>query len=401
MQTRSQATLKRQRENDGDQSEQRKCKRISLSPAEPEHTMKIIDLIDDCLINIFMRLDIQSLLNVACANRWLRPAAADVYKRKFGKKTKVNIGGCKQYRRNTRPNNCDEPFALQETKFAGIMVYDMKTCLQYLRCFGSFIDHLKVNYNHWKTKRYALVHQYINDYCAESLTGITFWAMPNVATKEFQKKFTNIKRMFIHGGKFQRQWPTFAKCFSNVRSLYLIDVEMAMCAIKHSFALLEHLNAWYFKSNDLNATNHRVADLLKGAHQLKSLVIRMYGGYYVPVMPMGALLDMIKGNSLITELDLARTGAVPVNSVDVQRIVTEHSTMVKLCLVPYQFKAEDAITLICKLDSVQYIQFQMILSEYMDLVPQLTDSKWKITASFTFDSSQIEVELIRRKVKFS
>lgn len=59
------------------------------SPSEPlldqlMQTTKITDLNDDCLERIFMLLDVENLLNVKLANKWLGPAADIVYKRKFG-----------------------------------------------------------------------------------------------------------------------------------------------------------------------------------------------------------------------------------------------------------------------------------------------------------------------------
>lgn len=50
----------------------------------PKQPTKITGLIDDCLEKIFEHLDIGSLFNAAVANEYLRPAASNVFKRKFG-----------------------------------------------------------------------------------------------------------------------------------------------------------------------------------------------------------------------------------------------------------------------------------------------------------------------------
>lgn len=51
----------------------------------------ITDLNDDCLIKCFNYLDFNSLIKVSDASVWLRPAANDVYKRKFGSKKHERI----------------------------------------------------------------------------------------------------------------------------------------------------------------------------------------------------------------------------------------------------------------------------------------------------------------------
>lgn len=103
--------------------------RDQQSSRRPVKKVKIIDLNDDCLVKIFGRLDIQSLFSVAVANEWLRPAAGEVYKRKFGAK-KVRISECDDYQLRACAN---APMLNPET----IAVCGLMTSLQFLRCFGS------------------------------------------------------------------------------------------------------------------------------------------------------------------------------------------------------------------------------------------------------------------------
>lgn len=136
--------MKRVHEDD-EFTQQSKSQRLESS-GESVHTMKIIDLNDDCLMTIFGYLDLSSLFNVAISNEWLRPAAGYVYQRKFGMTT-VNIGGCDDYRRNTRSKDRDNHFTKHNTLnvgYAGIDVYGLKTCLQYLHYFGPFIRNLTI-----------------------------------------------------------------------------------------------------------------------------------------------------------------------------------------------------------------------------------------------------------------
>lgn len=81
METR-QSKLKRSLEN----NEKRKSKCSRAETPDQPMTTKIVDLNDDCLLKIFGHLDLKSLLNVAIANEWLRPAVVDVHKQKYGAK---------------------------------------------------------------------------------------------------------------------------------------------------------------------------------------------------------------------------------------------------------------------------------------------------------------------------
>lgn len=142
--------MKRQHEND--ESNQCEMQRTESSP-EPIQPTKIIDVNNDCLEKIFHKLDLQSLFNVSIANEWLRPAAGEIYNSKFGTKL------VKIFPFTSR-------LALKEDGNE-ISLCGLKTCLQYLRCFGSSISELSIEYKYSKTKRYDYVHQYIKKYCLE------------------------------------------------------------------------------------------------------------------------------------------------------------------------------------------------------------------------------------------
>lgn len=71
---------------------------------------RIIDVNDDCLRKISQYLDLHNFFNVAIANEYLRPAAAEVYKHKYGEKD-VNIHECDDYRRRTRSSTRVQPTA--------------------------------------------------------------------------------------------------------------------------------------------------------------------------------------------------------------------------------------------------------------------------------------------------
>lgn len=71
-------------------SKRQRLENSDEKPAVAVSTMKIIDLNDDCLVKIFGHLGLNELFNVSIASEWLRPAARDVYKHKFGTKLSIH-----------------------------------------------------------------------------------------------------------------------------------------------------------------------------------------------------------------------------------------------------------------------------------------------------------------------
>lgn len=225
--------MKRAGKNDDGQ--RNKLQRIE-SPDEPmKPATKIVDLNDDCLMKIFGYLDLQSLFSVAIANEWLRPAANDVYKRKFGTKL-INICKCDDYRPVTRAYGRGEHVAYDHrvpihlidlqakpSQIHSFQICGLKTTLLYLRCFGSSIKDLKICYNRSTSKRYGYVHQYINDYCTESLVSLSFKQMTEtMSIEQFQKNFVNVEEIDFLFSNFGDQ--SFFKCFPNLIRLRIYRV---------------------------------------------------------------------------------------------------------------------------------------------------------------------------------
>lgn len=366
------STLKRQRDDDNE-SEQCKSQRTA-SPAESKRTKKIIDLhmFDLCLEKIFGFLDLQSLFNVAIANEYLRPAAAYVYKRKFGA-NEVYINGNIDFLRQ-------KTFELQWYNQI-INIHGLKSCLLYLRCFGTSITKLLINYHTSQRKCYNYVHEYINQYCKDSLTSISFLNMPNIAIEPFQEGFVNVEEVNVNSTVL-KQWPTFVECFPNVRRVKICrepsDMEPSVM-VEKPFKYLEHLDI--VCSNTAEA-NQIAADLLHGIHQLKSLKVYDKGDVKAPIRP---LLDIIKENPLITELTYrySNVGHIAVEPAEVKRIITEHAALAVLQLECYLFTADDAIALIRQLKSLKEFHFQLKRSSHNHFVLQLND-EWETNENGNF-----------------
>lgn len=370
--------LKRQHEN-AENNEQRKIQRLE-SAAKPVSATKIIDLNDFCLIKIFGHLDIQSLLNVVIANGCLRPAAIDVYQRKFGKKV-VEICEYKdgQLNMQTMFSNGRVPkftsSVLQEWDDE-IKIFDLKSCLQYLRCFGPSVSNLTIDYNFLESKRYKHLHRYVNNYCGESLVRITILRMPKIAIKKFKKNFTNVRDVEIIGSHAGQQLKSFVKWFPNLHRLVVSEVSIFDRFCKKPFQYLEHLRICDLRCYGSTTLNH-IAALLNGIYRLKSLEITMTDD----CVSIEAMLDLIKDNRFITKLVWWMHHDKVVNASEVGQLICKHPALIELDLKFYRFKADDAIALFRQLKSLKKINFRTRYLEYFDFESQLDDD-WECCVDF-------------------
>lgn len=146
---------------------------IPLSADSSKHEQKIIDLDDDSLAKIFVHLDLQSLFNVALANEWLRPAANDIYTRKFNnKEVRFCVDSSQRVKRLFQ----------KDTK---IYVNGLIMCLQYLRCFGPSISNFEIFHLFLcKPIHCNYIYQYIMEYCySERLTAMKLSKIRNYPMK--------------------------------------------------------------------------------------------------------------------------------------------------------------------------------------------------------------------------
>lgn len=322
-------------------------------------TTKIINLTDDCLVKIFKLLELKDLLSVAVTNEWLRPAARDVYKREFGKE-KVFIDGIQ------RPKTCqyDIQMAPEEshTKESLIKICGLKTSLQYLRCFGGSIKELSFDYHGFRSKRNQFVHQYINEYCVESLTKLEFIRKPSSPIEHFEKPFVNVTSVKVSDSDLGEQLPSFVEWFPNLQSLKLFGTYLTDGFSNAPFHHLEELEIC--EGGKDGSTIDDVTTLLSSNRQLRDVTIHMAKN---KISTMSKLLHIIKDNPLIVKL-CARIPTYRGNGVysyatkklnpsDLQRLENEHPNLVSLSLPRcYKMTAEDAEKLIPQLKSLKFIE---------------------------------------------
>lgn len=380
-----------------DHGNRRKSQRVLSTQKSSEHDTKIIDLNDDCLVKVFGYMDVQNLYHVAVANEWLRPAANEVYKRRFGD-AMVVLQGCEIIRPNTRANirndSANKSFVPKfNDKTNLITVRGMKECLLYLRCLGESIRHLLIDFrgSDANKKQYGRVYRYINDYCANTLMSFSFFSMQKDTTiQQFQKSFVNVKEVRIYGNCLVQLQPSFVEWFPSLCNLKLIDI-MEYGAVTKPFHQLENLTIVH-QYWDGFSTDTIAANLLNGIDQLKTLCIGH--GKHPPSTPINVWLDLIRNNTSLIGLYIDTIGPETMESIDVQRFLQEHSVLIALQLPNYRFKCEDAVRLVRQLDSLKQFQFEILHSEYAQLVSQL-ENDWNFN-KIAYDCRHTCVTLVRK-----
>lgn len=320
-----------------------------------EEQMKIVDLNNVCLDKIFRFLDLQSLFNVATANAYLRPAAAYVYKREFGHQ-KVKIWP--KPSALTTNTNGEAAFIQFENR---IEVNDLRTSLRFLRYFGESIIDLNISYR--ELNRFDHIHQYITEYCAQSLSRITFTWIPNAYIDFFDKPLVGVKSIGVCYGHLGHQFASFPAWFPNVSRLSLFRAKMDDRYSAVFFQLLDHLYFQFNRRLGLSETN--ACNLLIANRHIKSLFIDVESQLHVTLL--NKILNMIEYHSMVSKLtvrtsewDLPKDGPLPyphVNVLDIQRLVDEHPGLVELDLNFCKFTANDVLRMAQKLKSLMEFRF--------------------------------------------
>lgn len=348
------------------------------SPPPPTTPTKIIDLDDDCLVKCFIPLDLPSLFAVSVANEWLRSSAGFVYKQKFGvKKVQIKRDPFPFWLFSHSANSItdDEKSAPHEINNC-VEVCGLKTCLQFLRCMGSAIDNLTIGYLLFDDNEYDYIHEYINKYCAESLTNIVFQDKENHPIEYFDKPFVNVQTVAVYHSTFGNQFQLFPKWFPNMRTLELRDVKMLDHTMTMPFNHLRDLSINIVDGN-CGLSKRMAARLFRFSRQLQHLKIRIFGD---DGMALSALLDIIEANRNISKLNVSMENEMVVLSRHIERLVKEHPSLNELDLTGYLFNVNDALVVLQQLKSLEKFCFQLKNAQiYGDLVAQLemVQNQWK------------------------
>lgn len=339
--------------------------------------MKITDLIDDCLEKIFEYLDLLSLFNVIVANANLRPAAVIVFKHKFSKNCRIHI----------------DPLALDLIRKSFrhyILVNSLKTCLQYLRCLGSSISGLDIWYeDSINDKQYDLIHQYVNQYCANSLTSIKFLNFKNlikskaIPIRHFEKPFVNVHTVEVYEINMSDQFPLFKQWFPNIRTLKLSRDIPRGINTSFSFHHLKDLRL-SFMNNEFY-----IARLLKLCPQLHSLDIYMCTRNGITLSKLSCVL---KDNPHICNLKVTFGYPLTVSKSEIQQFVDEQPSLVELEFKNPTFTVAAVLLVVHQLKALKLFRCKISnRSVYDNIVSQL-DSQWRPLLEENSLSTRIKLE---------
>lgn len=350
------SSAKRQREHDGKSSNKRHRPEPQASVVEtPEKPQKIIDLFDECLETIFQSLGFDDLYNVAVANESLRPTARFIYRRKFGA-CKVRLYSVENIKNTSKPIY----------RAGVIIINDLKSCLQFLRCFGSSIGHLAIHYRESDSHRYDYVHQYINKYCSDSLVHIRFNLKPSFRIEHFDKPFVNVQRIEMFRCNLDEQFQQFFEWFPNVKDVKINGIEIVCRRFMDANpSQLEHL-VINIKGNECANTaqqNKCITDLFNAHRQLQILKINVFK---YTQMPLSSLLDMIKENQSISELtvnDGKLDHSNAIITMEIKRLIHEHPSLVELDLSYYRLSVDHVNIIIQRSIALKQFRFATIFRD--------------------------------------
>lgn len=177
-----------QAENDSDLDR----KRRKIEPTDEE--TNIINIIEDCQVEIFRYLDFESTVDVGISSPCLREAAKIAIKRKYGSSNNKTVKLWSYSCPCSAENN-------------DISIGSFNRCLQFLRCFGDDISKLQINYDVFSKKEHKhidRIDQYINLYCNDHLIDLEMcsFSMARIRLKravlvKFERPFKNVNYLYI------------------------------------------------------------------------------------------------------------------------------------------------------------------------------------------------------------
>lgn len=236
-----------------------KCTRIGNDQPKEinlNNQTKITDINQYCLELIFINLNLEDLLNVADANKYLKFATYVPFARKYaGKLVKiVRMEG--NYL--TRPHPDLRHLRVLDEE---ISIEGLKAIYQMIRCFGEMITDLDFEFQFWlgtnqiKTfLNYLRILHYINEFGAESLRKLSLEYA--ISFEYFKKPFVNVEDLTIEKCILRKK--CLSRAFPKLRRLKLpnynyqrvtdVHTDRSYSVISDYFPNLHHLELGGFGS---------------------------------------------------------------------------------------------------------------------------------------------------------
>lgn len=293
--------------------------------------MRITDLNFDCLERCFRHLKIDELLNVAESNVHLRHAAKYIFHRKYGHQVVCFLSTTNFQSKEERNRSYVDAGNL--VVFDDVLfISDLKSSLQFLRCFGDKISAMKFllcgendrptdftckhrrmysnNLNQLRKRQQCeyLLIEYINEFCAESLKKVK---LNGDYFDYIRCDFSMVTKPFVRVETLQTNVPfqiplNLTKMFPNLRELAMIcannrAIDGEICLrnefIANHFPSLEHLRINIGDQFDYSKENFAIA--LRLNPQIKSL----WGNVWLEVLLAPDNITTWNGNDHFQSLE--------------------------------------------------------------------------------------------------
>lgn len=233
--------------------------------------MRITDLKLSCLESVFDHLEMSDLLNVADSNERLKKAAGMVFLRRYSDK-KVWLH---KPRLSTKPK--------LRVYSANIMIEDLKTSLQILRCFGDLIFKLEITEDEvssdWEfTEKfgiYQIIHNsimdYVNRFCATSLKELALIMVPKSALDHLKRPFVSLETVHLFSCRLGKELMPLDELFPAIQNLTLdFNLVENPLIIEEHWRRLKHFEV---NIDRWNIQKKNVEEMLRLNPKLQSLKI--------------------------------------------------------------------------------------------------------------------------------
>lgn len=327
---------------------------------------KITDVNNDCLENIFKYLNLDDLLNVVDANKWLRVAADYVYRRRYGQRI-VELCDLNSKKTGYIQTNNKSP------KIAGL-----KKCLRFVRCFGHNIYELKIDYCRSSRKDYTYLDQYVNEFCADSLTHIKYIRKSTILLEIPEKPFTKLEILGIIHSNLGNRFEEIMKWFPKLRRLYMDSNRMDGNSVEVNIPNLEHLIVTLNSGKKYIINHKNVIEAVRLNPQLRSLFIRQRSK---DLFPFTNVLEIANINPSIASLAIHQNSAQnTVGREQLFQLVTALPFLGELLLNSCTLQSNDVIQFVRQATNLKMFCFKIDEPkdlQIQELITQLND-EWQI-----------------------
>lgn len=310
--------------------------------------MKITDMNLICLEECFEYLEFRDLLSVADANIRLRRAAQFVYLRKYSEQI-VNFQ--LQWRDYIR--------SLKFVSRGSVLIEDLSTSFQLLRCFGQLIKYVNV---HCYFNYFRPVLTQINEYCAESLVKISFYSAKQDHLTLLTKQFTKIQEVEMFNCYLtENGW--FKKTFPKIEQLNIKNnSEMDITCLVHHYSYLEKFSFDTTINHLPGSIKENITAILELNPQLKELNLRMNEVDNVHLFDIDNFWKLIETNQILEDLTLSG------NFVNISNI-TENKIHLK-SIKKFSIYGDNRLKFPFLFDQLEFIHVNHLTMEFFEFIDQ-------------------------------